>query len=114
MIIALAVIAGGLGALLRAETTARLGVRRGTAVVNLAGAFLLGLVVGMAGGVAATDAGAVVVLGVGGLGGLTTFSTWMLEVTERPEPDQVPAVVVTLFVGMVLAGVGWLLGALVA
>lgn len=113
MIIALAVIAGGLGALVRGEATARLGVRRGTAVVNLAGAFLLGLVVGLAGG-EGTEAGSLVVLGAGALGGLTTFSTWMLEVTERPERDQVPAVLVTLFVGMVLAGLGWLLGALVA
>lgn len=113
MIVVLAVVAGGLGALVRAEATAWLGVRRGTAVVNLAGAFLLGLVVGLAGGVD-SDPGAVVVLGAGALGGLTTFSTWMLEVTERPETDQVPAVVVTLFVGMVLAGVGWLLGALAA
>lgn len=111
MMVVLAVVAGGLGALVRAEATSRLGVRVGTAVVNLAGAFLLGLVVGLAGGVH-TDARSVLVLGTGALGGLTTFSTWMLEVTERPEPDQVPAVVVTLFVGMVLAGLGWLLGAL--
>lgn len=114
MMVVLAVVAGGLGALVRAETTSRLGVRVGTAVVNLAGAFLLGLVVGLAGGGVHTDARSVLVLGVGALGGLTTFSTWMLEVTERPEPDQVPAVIVTLFVGMVLAGVGWLVGALLA
>lgn len=113
MIVALAVVAGGLGALVRAEVTARLGTRRGTAVVNLVGALLLGLVVGLAGGVD-SNADYVVVLGVGALGGLTTFSTWMLEVAERPEPAQVPAVIVTLFVGMVLAGVGWVLGALLA
>ncbi len=111
MIVVLAVVAGGLGALVRAEATARLGVRVGTAVVNLAGSFLLGLVVGVAGG-AASDSGSVLVLGAGAMGGLTTFSTWMLEVTERPDPDQVPALVVTLFVGMVLAGLGWLLGVL--
>lgn len=113
MIVVLAVVAGGLGALVRAEVTSRLGMRVGTAVVNLAGSFLLGLVVGVAGGVH-TDSGAVLVLGAGALGGLTTFSTWMLEVTERPESDQVPALVITLFVGMVLAGLGWLLGALLA
>lgn len=111
MMVVLAVVAGGLGTLVRAETTARLGVRVGTAVVNLAGSFLLGLVIGVAGGVE-SDAGSVLVLGAGALGGLTTFSTWMLEVTERPEPDQVPGVIVTLFVGMVLAGLGWVLGAL--
>ena len=72
-----ALLAGGVGALVRAEVTSLLGVRRGTAVVNLVGAALLGLVVGLAGG-ADTRAGTVTVLGLGLCGGLTTFSTWML------------------------------------
>ena len=46
----------------------------GTAVVNLVGAFILGLVVG------AWDASAAwTVASVGFLGGFTTFSTWMVE-----------------------------------
>lgn len=109
----LAVAMGGLGALVRGEVTARLGVRRGTAAVNLAGAWLLGLLVGLAGG-ADVDSATLTVLGAGALGGLTTFSTWMLDATDRPETDQATAVVVTLLVGMLLAGVGWYLGALVA
>lgn len=113
MTVVLAVLAGGVGALVRAEVTARLGLRRGTAVVNLAGALLLGLVVGSAGGVEA-DSGTVLVLGAGVAGGLTTFSTWMLDTMERPDDDEVPALLATLFAGMVLAGLGWLVGAMVA
>lgn len=113
MTIVLAILLGGLGALVRAEATARLGVRRGTAVVNLAGAALLGLLVGLAGGTD-VDTGTLVVLGIGFCGGLTTFSTWMLDVTDRPAEDQALAVNVTLFAGMLLAGVGWLVGALIA
>jgi CrcB protein len=110
--VVLAVVAGGIGAWVRAEVTARLGVRRGTATVNLAGAFLLGLLVGLAGG-ADSDTGTLVVLGTGAMGGLTTFSTWMLDTMDRPDDDEVPALLVTLFAGMVLAGVGWFVGALV-
>lgn len=108
-----ALLLGAVGALARAEVTARFGVRRGTAVVNLAGAFLLGLLVGLAGD-AEADTATLLVLGAGFCGALTTFSTWMLDVTDRDEGDQVPAVVVTAFVGMAVAGVGWLLGALVS
>lgn len=113
MTVVLAVLAGGIGALVRAEVTARLGVRRGTAAVNLAGALLLGLLVGLVGG-ADSDATSLAVLGTGALGGLTTFSTWMLDTMDRPAAHEVPAMLVTLFVGMVLAGAGWLVGALLA
>ena len=113
MTVVWAVLAGGVGALVRAEVTARTGVRRGTAIVNLVGAALLGLVVGLAGG-ADADTGTVLVVGTGLCGGLTTFSTWMLDTTERPEQDQAPAVVVTLLVGVAVAGVAWFVGALVA
>ncbi len=112
MTVVMAVAMGGVGALVRAEVAARLGVRRGTAVVNLLGALLLGLVVGLAGG-AEVDSGTVLLLGTGFCGGLTTFSTWVLDTLDRPEADQAPALVVTLFAGMVLAGLGWFLGALV-
>lgn len=113
MTVVWAVLMGGVGALVRGEVTARLGVRRGTAVVNLGGAWLLGLLVGLAGGTD-VDTATLVVLGVGFCGGLTTFSTWMLDVTDRHDDDQALAVSVTLFAGMALAGGGWLAGALLA
>jgi CrcB protein len=53
----------------------------GTAVVNVTGAFCLGLVAGLAGEGPLGD-GVVDVVGVGLLGGYTTFSTWMVESVE--------------------------------
>lgn len=108
----LAIVLGGVGALARAEVAARLGVRRGTAVVNLAGAFALGLLIGLAGGFGAERA-VLTVVGVGFVDALTTFSTWMLDTTERPPEQQPATIVVTLLVGVGLAGIGWFLGALV-
>ena len=113
MTVVLLVVAGAVGALVRVEVTARRGVRQGTAIVNLAGGFLLGLVVGLAGAYHA-ESSTLLVLGVGGLGGLTTFSTWALDVTDRDPVDHVPAMGITLIVGALLAGVGWVLGALLA
>jgi len=46
----------------------------GTAAVNLLGAFAAGVVAG-----AASPGSVVFSLGVGSLGGFTTFSTWMVE-----------------------------------
>ncbi len=76
----LAAPAGALGALARHGTgrvmATRLGAGApwGVLAVNLAGAFLLGLLVG-----AAPGDRIVLVLGAGFLGSYTTFSTWMLE-----------------------------------
>ncbi len=72
-------LAGGIGAVLRVVLTeAAGGPVLGTAAVNVVGAALLGLLVG-------TGAGGdlLFVLGVGGLGAFTTFSTWMAEAHER-------------------------------
>lgn len=73
-------LAGGLGAVARyglsGIAAGRLGSAGGTVVVNLLGSFLLGLVLGtLAGDLAA-------VLGIGFLGGFTTFSTAMVDATE--------------------------------
>jgi fluoride ion exporter CrcB/FEX len=73
-------LAGGLGAVVRAAAVER-APRAGTALVNVAGTLLLALVLlararGMLG-----DAGAVV-LGVGLSGSLTTFSGWMAVVAD--------------------------------
>jgi len=77
---ALVSVAGGLGALLRL-LVGRAVVQRtgeplalGTLVVNLSGAAMLGLLTGLAPGSETT-----MVLGLGLLGGYTTFSTWMYE-----------------------------------
>ncbi len=80
-------LAGGVGALIRwlvgiwfSERGPR-GV--GTGVVNLVGAFGLGLVIALVdSGRFHPDAG--LVLGVGLLGGMTTFSTWMVETVQEP------------------------------
>ena len=111
MSVVLAVIAGGIGALVRAEVTELRGRREGTALVNLAGAALLGLIVGLAGAEDAS-ASAVLIPGVGFCGGLTTYSTWMLDVASRREDLHALSIVVTLGVGAALAGAGWFLGAL--
>lgn len=76
-------LAGGLGALLRFTIDLAITTRRrpgrpvGIFVVNLSGAFLLGLLTG-----ASASDGALRILGTGLLGGYTTFSTLMLD-TER-------------------------------
>lgn len=75
-------LAGGLGAVLRfvVDGVIRARVRTafpvGTAVINLSGSFLIGLVSGAAAHLAGP---AVVVLGTGLLGGYTTFSTASFE-----------------------------------
>ncbi len=102
-------VAGGVGALLRAEASRRLGPVRGTAVVNLLGAALLGLLVGMAGaGRVSTDV--VRIVGTGLAGGLTTFSTWMLETSRRRRDLVVGSLVAPLVAGVVVAGIARWLG----
>jgi fluoride exporter len=74
---------GGCGALARFGLTLLVADRfhphlpLGTLAVNLSGAFLLGLMAG-----ASLEGDARLILGVGGIGAYTTFSTWMLE-TQR-------------------------------
>ena len=75
----LMVVAGGVGAVARygvgAAVLTRWGGERpmGTAIVNVVGAFLLGVLYG-------TDAdGSAALVFAGFLGGFTTFSTWMVE-----------------------------------
>lgn len=107
----LAVAAGAAGALLRAEISASVqestgAARLGTTLVNVVGAFLLGLLV------AANppgDDGAVRVLGTGFLGGFTTFSTWMVQ--SVGEPDWLRSAVIPLVSGVVAATAGVLVAA---
>jgi fluoride exporter len=108
--------AGALGAVARAWLSgwAQRRWRRhgaGTTIVNLVGAFALGLwwAHGAAFGSAATT-----LVGVGFLGAFTTFSTWLAEVgatwrSGRRAPALLEAVA-TLFVGVAAAYLGMITG----
>jgi len=115
--VACAAIGAG-GALLRAETVAaatrRLGVRFpwGTMIVNLSGAFMLGLLHG-----AEVSHTALTLAGAAFLGSLTTFSTWMLETTRLLKTSFVTAaanVAGSLLAGVALAELGNLVGKAIA
>ncbi len=98
-------LAGGLGAVLRVVLTgAAGGPVLGTAAVNVVGAALLGLLVG-----AGADGDLLFVLGVGGLGAFTTFSTWVAEAHER---RSVLVLLAPLAAGLGAAALGRWVGAL--
>lgn len=108
----LVVLAGGCGGLARYWFGGAVQRRTGrswpigTAAVNLLGAAGAGLLLGLDVGGAASGAIPRVV-GLGFLGGFTTFSTWMVEslwlaASPRPHPELAAA---ANLVGMVLAGV---------
>jgi fluoride exporter len=83
----LVLVCGGAGAVARFLVDGIVQSRRatdfplGTLVVNLSGAFLLGLLAGLA-----PPSRLMLVLGTATIGSYTTFSTWMLEV-HRPAED---------------------------
>jgi CrcB protein len=92
MTVLLVIIGGGVGAIARFLVDGTVGVwfarqredsdyPLGTLIVNLSGALLLGLLVGLG-----TSDRAMTLLGTATLGSYTTFSTWMLE-THRPAQD---------------------------
>lgn len=98
----------GLGAVGRGEATGRWnvdGLPWGTLVVNVVGAFLLGLLVD-------STPPMVTVLGVGGLGAFTTFSTFANDVLalwsrrRRPAACVYIALTLALGIGAAAAGVG--------
>lgn len=100
-------IGGGLGALLRGELEA-LGRRRdwslgrATLLINVIGAFALGLMVG-AWGLDGVPEG----IGVGFLGGFTTYSTWMAESVDLPEANRGGARLrLGVILAMVILGIG--------
>jgi CrcB protein len=107
---------GGLGAIGRlvidSAVSDRVGRQfpYGTLVVNLTGAFLLGLLVGLA----PDDAG-FRIAGTGLIGAFTTFSTWSLESHRLVEDGELRGglanIVVSLILGVALAWVGRRLGA---
>lgn len=81
----------------------------GTLAINLAGAFVLGLLTGGAvGGTTLT------LIGTSGIGSFTTFSTWMFESERLAEDGELGLagvnVVVSLLVGVGAAALGWQIG----
>lgn len=82
----------------------------GTLVVNLSGAFLLGLLAG-----AAVDGDARLLAGTATLGSYTTFSTWMLETREQAQRGERRAaaanIIGSLVLGLGAAALGHALGA---
>jgi CrcB protein len=81
----------------------------GTALINLSGAFVLGVIAG-----AAPGHGFTLIAGTGFLGAYTTFSTWMLEVLLVGESGRTRAAAVNLggqlVLGFALAALGFGLG----
>ena len=107
---------GGLGAVLRFGLDAVVSDRlngnfpSGTFAVNLAGALLLGLLVGIG-----VDGDALRLAGVGLLGSFTTFSTWMFESERLTEDGQLRVaglnILASLGLGIGLAWLGMQVGA---
>ncbi|MES1247357.1 MAG: fluoride efflux transporter CrcB [Actinomycetota bacterium] len=108
---------GGLGAIARFELDGLVQRRAagefpfGTLSVNVAGAFVLGLLKG-----ADVGGDALFLVGTGALGSFTTFSTWMLE-TERLGEDgdgrlAATNVAASFAAGLGAAALGWAIGSL--
>ena len=81
----------------------------GTLAVNLSGAFLLGLVAGLA-----LTGDALLLVGTATLGSYTTFSTWMLETQRLVEDGESRAagvnIVLSLAAGLTAVALGRALG----
>jgi CrcB protein len=109
-------LAGGLGATLRVLVDTEVQLQRGgrfplgTLAVNASGAFALGLLVGLGAG-----GDTLLILGGGLVGAYTTFSTWMVETWDLAEADlwshAALNLAISLSVGLLAAGAGWALGA---
>ena len=104
-------LAGGVGAVARFVVDGAVATRAvsefplGTFVVNLSGAFALGVLAGVAPG-----RDAFIVIGGGLLGGYTTFSTWMLETSDRARAGRLAVaalnVVASLALGLAAVWLG--------
>ena len=98
---------GGLGAVARVLVTAAVQRRTrgafplGTLAVTLLGAFLLGLLAGLAPG---DDVA--LLLGTGLLGAFTTFSTWMLETHEATRRVAAANLALPLLLGLAAVWLG--------
>lgn len=110
-------LVGGVGAVARFLIDGAISPRRegpfplGTFVINIAGAFTLGLLTG-----ASVTGAWLFILGTGFLGSFTTFSTWIFE-TDRLAEDGEEGVAganlgISVVAGLAAAGAGWAIGAL--
>ncbi len=105
--VAVAVL-GGLGSLLRFTVDGLVAERVGTStefpwgtfVVNISGAFVLGLVAGFA-----LHGDALLLAGSATVGSYTTFSTWMLEAHRLGEDGSLPVALLNIGISLVV-GVG--------
>lgn len=94
---------GGVGAILRfvldgaVSARVRGGFPCGTLIVNLTGAFILGLLVGVVPGQEADR-----IAGTGLIGAFTTFSTWTLESHRLGEDGQLRLGIVNFAVSVIL------------
>lgn len=116
-------LAGGLGAITRfvvdaevGRRTANWGMPLGTALINVTGSFLLGLIAGWW-GFHTGDPGVKAALGTGFLGGYTTFSTACVEAARLARADRRWSLFVhaagTLLLSVAGAAAGYWLGSIV-
>jgi CrcB protein len=108
-------VVGGLGAVARFLLDGWVGVRfgrelpLGTFAINVSGAFLLGLLDGLA-----LSGNAMVIAGTATIGAYTTFSTWMFETHRLAEDGEFGAaalnVGISIAVGFGAVVLGHLLG----
>lgn len=77
----------------------------GTLIVNVVGAFALGMLVAVD-----PSARAVTVLGAGLLGNLTTYSTFALEATDVGGRQRATVIVTTATLGLGAAALGYAIG----
>jgi CrcB protein len=111
------VVLGGVGAVLRFVVDGTVGARiggsfpYGTLVVNLSGAFVLGLLNGLA-----LSPNAALLAGTATVGAYTTFSTWMFETQRLGEDRQVRYLLgnlgISLVAGLAVAALGRWIGTL--
>ena len=110
-------LGGAIGSMARYALGSLLGRRAGwefwlaTMAINVSGALLLGILVGLFGEHVTDDPGLRTGLTVGLIGGYTTFSTWMVESVDLIGAGKVGAGVANVFVAValgLLAAVGGL------
>jgi CrcB protein len=106
---------GALGAVARFRVDSAVSARLpsdfplGTLAVNLSGSFALGILVG-----ASASHRLALLLGVGFMGGYTTFSTWTVESERLGEVGQVVSLfgnlVLPMLIGLCVAAIGFYVG----